>query len=386
MKVQVLGTGLTKFGELWGDSLLSLAQEAGSQAIEDAGVPAREIDLLLVANMLASRVAKQGHLGAAVASVLGLTCPALHIEAACASGGVAVRMGALAVSSAQAKNVLVVGVEKMTDVGVAEITSALMEAGDAETEGLAGATFPSLYAMIARAYMAEYKASEEDLAHVAVKNHEHASLNPLAQYPFPVTVEQVLASAVIADPLKLLDCSPITDGAAAVVLGKTEDGRRKTKDGKKVFIVGSGQGQDTLALADRRDLTSLKATRDAAGKAYKEAGIESEDLGLAEVHDCFSIAEILALEDLGFAKRGEGYKLLRNGDLKLGGRCPVNASGGLKACGHPVGATGVKQVAEVTKQLQGEAGKRQVKGAKIGLAHNVGGSGASAVVHILRNE
>lgn len=385
MKVQILGSGITRFGELWDRSLLSLAQEAGEEALEDAELSSADIDLVLVANMLSSRVASQGHLGAAVAARLGIDSPAVHVESACASGGVAVRMGSTAIAAGEAERVLVVGVEKMTDLSTPEVVSALMEAGDEEKEARVGATFSSLYAMMARAYMAEFGASQEDLAWVAVKNHGHASLNPLAQYPFSVTLEQVLESPVIAEPLKLLDCSPITDGAAAVVLGRAENGKRKTEDRRKVFIAGSGQGQDTLALQDRKDLTALKATVEAAKKAYSMAGIKPSDVRVAEVHDCFSIAEVLALEDLGFCQKGEGFSLVGKEDVRLGGRCPINTSGGLKACGHPVGATGVKQIAEVYRQLKGTAGERQVEKAKVGLAHNVGGSGATVVVHILRS-
>ena len=218
------------------------------------------------------------------------------------------------------------------------------------------------------------------MAKVAVKNHHNATLNPIAQFSREITVEDVLNSPMIADPLTLLDCSPITDGAAAMILCKAELAKKYTDN--PVYIIGSGQASDTLALHSRKSLTTLEATVKAAREAYKQAGINPEDVDLAEVHDCFTIAEIVAIEDLGFCKKGEGGKLVEEGATEIGGRIPINTSGGLKAVGHPVGATGIKQAIEIVLQLRGEAGKRQVEDAEIGLTHNVGGSGATAVVHI----
>jgi len=247
-----------------------------------------------------------------------------------------------------------------------------------EAERQAGLTFVGLYALMARVYFEKFKASKDDLAYVAIKNHRHASLNPKAQYSFPVELETVLKSSCVASPLHLFDCSPITDGAAGAILSGEINNKRD------VVLLSSQMATDSVALAARESLVELKATKLASTKAYQEVGMKPEELDLAEVHDCFSIAEIMAVEDLGFCQKGEGFKKIKAGEFDLGGRLPVNLSGGLKACGHPVGATGVKQIVEVVTQLRGEAGQRQVKNAQIGLTHNVGGSGGTAVVSILK--
>lgn len=270
----------------------------------------------------------------------------------------------------------------MSEVPTEEATSILGSAGDYEWEAFNGATFPALYALIARRHMHEFGTTEEQLAMVAVKNHENACLNPNAQFHKRVTVDEVLASPIVASPLKLLDCSPLSDGAAAVVLASEEKVRELRVD-TPVWIAASAQASDTLALHDRESLTSLLATRKAAELAYKQSGLSSRDIDIAEVHDCFTIAEILAIEDLGFFKKGEGGEATEEGETARNAKISVNTSGGLKACGHPVGATGVKQIVELVLQLRGEAGKRQVSKAEVGLAHNVGGSGATCVVHIL---
>jgi acetyl-CoA C-acetyltransferase len=218
------------------------------------------------------------------------------------------------------------------------------------------------------------------MAQVAVKNHHHACMNPIAQYHMEISIEDVNKSPMVADPLHVLDCSPISDGAAAVVLAPTDIARRFSDT--PIKIVGSGQASDTLALHDRRDLTTLDATVHAARAAFRQAGIEPRQVDVAEVHDCFTIAEILAIEDLGFVEKGQGGKATEEGLTALGGTLPINTSGGLKACGHPVGATGIKQAYEIALQLRGEAGKRQVDEVEVGLAHNVGGSGGTALVHI----
>lgn len=382
MKVGIAGVYQTKFGELWVRSLEDLIEEASRGAIEESGLKKDQIEAVFVANMLAENLSGQAHLGALLAGQLGIKAPITRIEAACASGGVAIRKATLLIEAGIHEAVLVVGAEKMTDEVASETGASLMGAAG-EDEALAGLNFVGLYALMAQAYLKEFKASEEDLAWVAVKNHFHASLNEKAQFPFEITLEQVLTSPKISDPLKLLDCSPISDGAAAAVL--VSEKLMKKLGSKSVFIIGSGQASDSLSLKDREDLTSLKASGLAVNDAYRMAGLEAKDIDLVEVHDCFTIAEILALEDLGFYQKGEGFVAEKNGEVKLGGKRPVNLSGGLKACGHPVGATGVKQVVELVKQLRGEAGKRQVRGARIGLAHNVGGTGGTAVVHILKN-
>ncbi len=382
MKVAILAGSVSKFGELWDVSPRSLVKQVVLEALSSTKLKIGEIEAVYVGNMLSSSLGGQDHLGAFFSEVLGLNVPAMKIEGACASGGLAVHAGILAVTSGLYKNVLVIGVEKMTDHKPEEVAKALMGAGSDE-ERVAGTTFPGLYAMMARAYMEKYGITEEDLAHVAVKNHYHASLNSHAQFRFPVTVEQVMKSSVVASPLKLLDCSPITDGAAAVILSRADTVKKKGR----VNIIASSVATDTLGIADRSDLTSLKSTVLAAKKAYQQAEIKPSQIDVAEVHDCFTIAEIIAMDDLGFFPRGKSAQFIRRKKTTLGSGHPVvNTSGGLKAAGHPVGATGVKQIVEIYRQLKGAAGKKQVKNAKTGLTHNVGGSGATAVIHILQKD
>ncbi len=376
MKIKVAGIGLTKFGELWDKSLLDLSLEASVEAIKDAEIDKKNIDAVFVGNMLIGKIAGQDHLGPVVTSALGLSCAAFKVEGACASGGLAVHLAIQGLLAGTYKNVLVVGAEKMSDASTNQITWALMGASSSQ-ERKAGLTFPALYALLAQAHMQKYGTTKQQLAYVSVKNHSHAALNPKAQYPFEVTLEQVLNSSSIAYPISLLDCSPITDGAAAVVLSADTSS-------KGVYITGSATASDTIDLAQRDSLTELKATQAASKLALKQAGVEIKDIKLAEVHDCFTIAEVLAMEDLGFCPAGAGGKFISSKATKLGGKCPVNTSGGLKACGHPVGATGVKQIIEVTQQLRNSAGKRQVKEANIGLTQNVGGTGATVVVHVLQ--
>lgn len=380
MKVAIIGVGTTKFGENWDKNLRQLAIEAGIKAIMDAGIGGRDLDAIYVGNMSAGRFVGQEHVAAMVSGELGLSIPASRIEGACASGGLALRQALFSILSGQHDVVLVGGAEKMTDLMTDGVTSSLMGAGDQEWEAYYGVTFPSLYAMIARRHMFEFGTTREQMAKVAVKNHHNGCLNPIAQFRKEITIKEVLDSPMVADPLTLFDCSPITDGAATLILCKEELAKKYTDN--PVYIIGSGQASDTLALHDRRSLTTLDATIKAAKGAYKQAGITVKDIDLAEVHDCFTIGEIIATEDLGFCKKGEGGKLLDEEETEIGGRIPVNTSGGLKAVGHPVGATGVKQAVEIVLQLRGQADKRQVKDAKIGLTHNVGGSGATGVVHI----
>lgn len=375
MKVTVKGTGITKFGELWDKSFFDLAQEATNLAIKDAKIDPHQIDAVFTANMLSGNLIGQNHLGAVVTSILNINSPAYTIEAACASGGVATNLAYCAILSGQIKNALVVGVEKMTDYTTAEIASGLMGAAS-EEERLAGLTFPGLYAIMANAHMQKFKTTHKDLANVAVKNHYHGSLNENAQYQNRISVEKALESQPVASPLNLFDCSPISDGAAAIILAAS--------DKNEVTISASSVATDQIGLAQRKSIVELQAAKLAAQQAYKQAGISSNNIDVAEVHDCFTIAEIIAMEDLGFCPKGKGGKYISSGITKLGGQKPVNTSGGLKACGHPVGATGIKQIIEITKQLKGQAAKRQVKGAKIGLTHNIGGSGATAAVHILQ--
>ncbi len=382
--VAIIGVGITKFGELWDKSFRNLITEAGTKAILDAGIEGKDIDALFVGSMSPGRFIGQEHIGALVADSSGLhvmNIPTTRVENACASGGLALRQAYISVASGMHDIVVVGGVEKMTDVMGGEATDILAMAADQEWEAFFGVTFPALYAMIARRHMHEYGTTREQLAEVAVKNHDNGLLNPNAHFRRKITVDSVLNATMVADPLTVLDCSPISDGAAALVLAPLDKAKQYTD--KIVKISGSGQASDSLALHGREDICTLKATVEAARQAYKQAGVEPKDIDLAEVHDCFTIAEILAIEDLGFVKKGEGGKATEEGRTRIDGDIPINPSGGLKAKGHPVGATGIAQAAEVVLQLRGEAGKRQVKDAEIGLTHNIGGSGATCVVHIL---
>ncbi len=377
MRVKIKGTGLTKFGELWDKSLLDLALDASRDAINDSGLTINQIDAVFVGNMINSKIEGQDQLGALVASTLGIKGASFRIEGACASGGLAVHLAIQSLLAGTYKNILVVGAEKMTDASGSEIVSALMGAGS-EAERRSGLTFPGLYALMAKAHMQKFGTTRAHLASVAIKNHYHASLNEKAQFRFEVSEEKVLESPVISSPFTLFDASPITDGAGAVILSLEDDG-------KGVYITGSAVATDTVDLSSRKSLTEVAATKEASQKALKMAGVEIKDIKIAEVHDCFTIAEILAMEDLGFCPKGLGGDFVYKGHTRLGGKIPVNTSGGLKACGHPVAATGIKQIIEVTQQLQQKSGSRQVKGANVGLTHNVGGSGATVVVHILQS-
>ncbi|HID26467.1 MAG TPA: thiolase domain-containing protein [Methanosarcinales archaeon] len=384
-EVAIIGIGCTRFGELWDKSFRDLFVEAGISAIEDANVQGEEIDAIYGGNMSSGRFINQEHIGSLIADYSGLASlniPSTRVGGACASGGLALREGIFAVASGYSDIVVAAGVEKMTDVSVEVATDALTSAADREWEGMVGATFPGLYAMIARLHMHKYGTTREQLAAVSVKNHHNAVYNEKAQYRNEITVEQVLNSTMIADPLHLLDCSPITDGAAAVILAPAELAKKYTDT--PIYIKATAQAGDTISLHDRRDITTLDATVKAAKKAYKIAKVTPKDIDLVEVHDCFTIAEICAIEDLGFVQKGIGGKATEDGITAIDGDIPVNPSGGLKACGHPVGATGIKQVVEIVEQLRGEAGKRQVNKAEIGMTHNVGGTGGTCVIHIFK--
>jgi len=379
--VSIIGVGMTKFGERWDKGLRDLMAEAGVKAILDAGVDGPDIDAVYGGCMSAGRLTGQEHIGALIADQSGLNpIPATRVEAACASGGLALREAILDIRAGEHDIVIAGGVEKMSDVAISQVATTLGGAADFEWESNFGATFPALYALLARRHMHEYATTEEQMAAVAVKNHKNGALNPYAQYQYKVTVEQVMNSAPVAEPLKLLDCSPVTDGAAAVILARNEVAKKYTDT--PIKIISTAQASDALSLHDRASLTELKATQFAAKQAFEKAKLKPKDIDIAEVHDCFTIAEILAIEDLGFFKKGMGGKATVDGLTKRGGRVSVNTSGGLKACGHPVGATGIKQAVEVAWQLRGDAGKRQVD-CEIGLTHNVGGTGATCVIHIM---
>jgi len=377
-EVAIVGTGMTRFGELWESSLRDLFAEAALEALNDAGVD--RLDGIYVGNMSAGGFVKQEHIGPLLAGEIGMAgVPATRVESACASGGAALRAAFLDVASGASDLVLAAGVEKMTDG--ADVTDVLAMAADQETEAYHGITFPGLYAMIARAHMDAYGTTEEQLAAVAVKNHRHGSMNPKAQFGHAVTLEQVLGSSLVASPLRLLQCSPVSDGAAAVVLCPLEAANRYTK--QPIKIRGSGMASAPMALHDRKEISFLDSVQKSAERAYEMAGIGPGEIQFAEVHDCFAIAEICCIEALGLVEKGRGGKAAPEGFTALGGRVPVNTSGGLKSKGHPVGATGVAQAIELCEQLRGAAGERQVADARIGLCQNMGGSGASSVVHIL---
>ena len=383
--VSIVSAGMSKFGKH--DGLL--AREIFSQAVSEAYSrcpklePKSDIKAMFIGHM-GEAYEHQGHTGSAVADWAGLVgIPATRTEAACGSSGVALRSGIYAVLSGLADVVIVGGVEKMTHRTTAEVTEYLAMASDYPFEQWHGITFPGLFALMATAHMHSYGTTQEQMAQVAVKNHYHGSLNPKAHMQKEITLETVMTSRCVAWPLKLYDCSLITDGASCIILAKPELAAKYTD--QPVQVVGSGQASDTIGLYERKSLTSLSATILAAKTAYEMADVRPEQISLAEVHDCFTFAELMAYEDLGFCKPGDGGKLVESGQTRLGGLIPINTSGGLKAKGHPVGATGTAQAYEVYLQLTDQAGKRQVKDAKIGLTHNVGGSGATAAVHIYRS-
>lgn len=380
----IISGGLSKFGKLDGKLAREIFLEAFKEAINNCPNldPKKDIEAIFIGQM-SEDYEEQGHVGSILSEWTGLTPKfATRIESACASSGVALLNGINSISSGLYKIVLVGGVEKMTNKPTSEAIKYLARAADFPFEQWNGITFPGLYALMATAHMHEYGTTEEQLAMVAVKNHKHGAMNPKAHMQKEITIEDVMKSRLIAWPLKLYDCSLISDGASCLILAEPSIAKKFTDT--PINIIGFGCATDTIALFERESLTSLKSARLAAQQAYKMAGIKPKDLDLAEVHDCFTIAEIIAYEDLGLCKPGEGGKLIEEGITEIGGKIPVNTSGGLKAKGHPVGATGTAQAYEIYLQLIGEAGKRQVNGAEIGLTHNVGGSGATAVVHIYK--
>jgi acetyl-CoA C-acetyltransferase len=380
--VSIVSAGLSKFGKLDGLYAREIFAEAAKEAFDRCPNldPKKDIKALFVGHMGES-YEHQGHTGATMADWAGLLhVPATRTEAACASSGAALRTAIQAVLSGLSDVVMVGGVEKMTHRSTADVTEYLAMASDFPFEQWQGMTFPGLYALMATAHMHDYGTTEKDLAMVAVKNHYHGSMNPKAHMQKEITLEAALNARMVAWPLKLYDCSLITDGASCLILTKPELAEKYTD--KPVHIIGSGQASDTIGLYERESFTSLTAAKIAAKQAYEMAGLKPEDMDVAEVHDCFTIAEIIAYEDLGFCKSGEGGKIAERGETRLGGRIPINTSGGLKSKGHPVGATGTAQAYEIYLQLTGQADRRQVKDAEIGLTHNVGGSGATATVHI----
>jgi acetyl-CoA C-acetyltransferase len=411
--VTIVGAGISKFGafpdkqnpDLWAEAFLDCVKNV------DKGIDVRkDIDGgLFLGNFTADLFTGQGHLGPIMADLAGLTPKgATRFEGACASSGLAFRHAVLAVASGVADVVCIGGVEKMTSLPTAGVTEALAAASDAVYEARVGATFPGLYANIASAHFHKYGTTSEDLFRVAIKNHENGKLNPKAQ--MQQTIADIMNSKIeklkksggevpswknefdflnsssnvmVAYPLRLFDCSLITDGAACLFLAAKDIAKKFTDT--PILVAGTGQGNSSMALHDRGEYTTFIAARTAAEQAYKMSGVKPKDVKTAEVHDCFTIAELVAMEDLGFAQPGKAAELVKNGETKISGSIPINTDGGLKAKGHPVGATGAAQVVEIYKQLRGKADKRQVKGnPEVGLAHNLGGSGGTCVVHVFK--
>ncbi len=380
-KVCVLGAGSTKYGKL-NDSIADITTQASAMAIEDAGIDPKEVKAAYISNVFGV-ADKQVHLGPVLMSNLGISDrPSLSIESACGSGSVSFREAYANVAAGFYDCLVVTGVEKVTHTGTEWTTTYFSYCSDFFYEGQSGASFPGLFASMARAYLTEFDATEEDLALVAVKNHKNGMLNPKAHLQKEITLDDVMNSPVVASPLKLYDCCPFSDGASSVILCSEKFAREQ--GGSYIEVIGSGRGGSPAALQGRDRLTTIPSTKIAAEAAYKMAGITPGDVDFAEVHDCFTIAEVVDTEDLGFFEKGTGFQAVREGKTDLNSDVSINPSGGLKSKGHPIGATGVGQVVEVYDQLTGRAGKRTVKDARIGLTHNFGATGASCAVHLFQ--
>jgi acetyl-CoA C-acetyltransferase len=378
--VAIIGVGQTNVGEHWDIGLRHLALEPLQAAMADAGVT--QADALYVGNMLSGELTGQEHLGALIADFAGLRgMEAFKIEAACAAGAAALRMGTVAVASGLANVVVVVGVEKMTDTLGPDTSAALAMAADGDYEAAQGVSFVAINALLMRRYMHEYGYSHQDFAPFAVNAHRNGANNPHAMFRFPVTAERFARAKMICDPINLFDSSPVCDGAAAVVLAPADDARTFTA--APVRIAASAVGTDALAVHDRRDPLVLDGAVLSTHRAYEQAGVGPQDIDLFELHGAFGIMAALSLEAAGFADKGHGLRLALEGETEIGGRVPVATMGGLKARGHPVGATGVYQAVEIVQQLRGLAGANQVPNARLGMAQNIGGSGATVVTHIL---
>jgi acetyl-CoA C-acetyltransferase len=377
-QVAILGVGQTPVAEHWELAIRDLAVDAGRAAMADAGV--ERVDAIYVGNMTSGSLNQQRHLGALVADHLGLWgVEAVKVEAACGSAGSAMRQGLVAVASGDIDAVLVIGVEKMTETGGRQTTAALTGAADADYEVIHGVTFVGLNALIMRRYMHQYGYSHGDFAPFAVNAHANASKNPNAMFHESISRRDYERGRVVADPINLYDASPIGDGSAALLLVPAD------KAPQAVRVIGSAVATDTLAVHDRQDVLWLAAAEKSASSAYSQAGVGPEDIDLFEAHDAFSIMAALSLEAAGFAEPGQGVRLAQEGEIRPDGRIPISTMGGLKARGHPVGATGLYQLAEATLQLRGSAGAAQIEGARLAMTQNIGGSGATAVTHILQS-
>ncbi len=390
-RVGIVAVGQSKFGELWEHSLRDIAVETGSAVFKDldfqskGNIGKKDIEGLFVGNMGAGSMTKQSHLGSLVADYVGISgVPAVRCEGACSSGALAFRHAFHTIKSGDMDVALVLGIEKMTDIDSNYVLNALMEAGDFEWEGLAGLTFTGLYALMARRHMKEFGTTRRQLSMVSVINHTNGVKNPFAQFRGEITPEDVEKSTLIADPLRTLDCSPITDGSAAVIVA-SEEFIKKNKLDNVAWILSSSVATDRIGFFNRRSIVELDATKIAVKRAIEKDKINMKNISLVEVHDCFSINELVALEDLGFCEKGKGGKFIEDGQIKLDGQMPTNTTGGLKSIGHPVGATGVRQLVDITKQLRGDS-INQLKDVKQGLALNIGGIGTTSVIHVLGKE
>ena len=383
--VAVLGIGMTKFGELWDRSFREIGIEAGLKALVDAKLSSQQVDALYLGNMASGALMEQEHIAPLIldyAGLVGRHLPAVRVEGGGASGALALHQAYLAVASGLYDYVVVGGAEKMTDVPDDRGNQIVSSTADHEWEVVFGATLPSLWALIAQRHMHDHGTTREQFARVAVHDHQMAAKNVNAHYRNRITLEQVLEAGPVAEPLGLFDCAPLSDGAAAVVLGPLEKAHEHTD--RPIKILASDVGTDTLALQHRRDVTTLDSTVAAAERAFRRAKRAPRDVQIAEIHDAYSIGALIALEDLGFVAKGQGGPAFASGRFAKGGQGPiVNPSGGLKAQGQPFGAVGIAQVVEIVSQLRGQAGERQVEGARLGLAHDVGGTGATSVVHLL---
>ncbi len=383
--VAIVSAGLSRFGKIEESTGRELFVEAAVEAFQKCPNlnPKKDIKGLVI-GMMSECFEHQGHSAPMVSDWTGLLpVPAVRTEIACASSAAALRYGIFSILSGIYDIVMVGGFEKMTKRTTSEATEYLAMAADFPFEQWNGITFPGLFALMATAHMHQYGTTEEQMALIAVKNHHNGALNPKAHLQKEITVEKALESRMVAKPLKLYDCSLISDGASCAILTRPDLARKYTDN--PVYVIGSGHGSDTLGLYERESFTSMKATRTAAKEAYEMAGKGPRDVDVAELHDCFTIAELIAYEDLGFCKPGEGGKFIEEGSPMLGGDLPINTSGGLKSKGHPVGATGIAQLYEIYLQLTGQAERRQVEECRVGLTQNLGGSGASCLVHIYRS-
>ena len=380
-RVAVIGVGYTKIGEHWDKSLRELFAEAALKALDDANVD--KVEALYVGNMMSGYLQEQEHLGSLLATYIGMPgIAACKIEAACASGGAALHQAFLAVASGYYDIVLVGGVEKMTDKLTPDVTLALAMAEDREYVVYVGASFIGLNDLVYRLYMRKFNVKQEDIAKFPVIEHENAINTPYAQFRYKITLDDVLKSPLVADPIHLLECAPLSDGAAAIILAPLEYALKHYDT--VIEISASALATDILSVHERPDMLTMMATVRAAEKAYKMAKMEPKDIDLVEVHDAFSILAPIALEDLGFAKKGEGWRLIAEEEVRKDGKLPVNTMGGLKARGHPIGATGIYQAVDAILQLRQEAGVNQVTNAETALIHSMGGVGGTVAVHILR--